>query len=282
MFELAAGIGIALILIAFLAEYVDSTLGMGYGTTLTPLLMMLGFEPLQIVPAVLLSELITGLLAGFTHHSMGNVEFFPNTIRFTTVLKRLKYVPTKKGIQRGWAKLPVHLRITLVIALCSIVGTVLSVFLALNLPAFYVKLYIGMLVLAIGVVILATMKAQFRFSWLRIIGLGMLASFNKGISGGGYGPVVTGGQLLAGVQGKNAIGITSLAEGLTCIVGVVAYLAVGTGLDWTLAPYLCIGAVLSVPLSCMTVRIMSAVRLRIGIGIFTLLLGAYTLWKLLF
>jgi len=29
---------------------------MGYGTTLTPLLLILGFEPLQIVPAVLLSD----------------------------------------------------------------------------------------------------------------------------------------------------------------------------------------------------------------------------------
>ena len=27
---------------AFLCEYVDSTLGMGYGTTLTPLLLILG------------------------------------------------------------------------------------------------------------------------------------------------------------------------------------------------------------------------------------------------
>jgi hypothetical protein len=29
------------------------------------------------------------------------------------------------------------------------------------------------------------------------------------MSGGGYGPVVTGGQLLSGVNGKNAIAITS-------------------------------------------------------------------------
>jgi hypothetical protein len=63
---------------AFLAELVDSTLGMGYGTTLTPLMMLIfGLEPLQIVPAVLLSELITGLAAGFSHHSFGNVTLAP-------------------------------------------------------------------------------------------------------------------------------------------------------------------------------------------------------------
>ena len=31
---------------AFLCEYMDSPLGMGYGTTLIPILLILGFEPL--------------------------------------------------------------------------------------------------------------------------------------------------------------------------------------------------------------------------------------------
>jgi len=63
--------GIKIALIAFLAEYVDSSLGMGYGTILTPVLLLMGFKPLEVVPAVLLSEFATGLLAGFTHHKLG-------------------------------------------------------------------------------------------------------------------------------------------------------------------------------------------------------------------
>jgi len=31
------------------------------------------------------------------------------------------------------------------------------------------------------------------FSWKRLIAIGLISSFNKGISGGGYGPLVTGG-----------------------------------------------------------------------------------------
>ena len=38
--------------LAFVCEFVDSTLGMGYGTSLTPILLLMGFEPLQVVPAV--------------------------------------------------------------------------------------------------------------------------------------------------------------------------------------------------------------------------------------
>ncbi|MDD5081165.1 MAG: hypothetical protein PHC58_04125, partial [Candidatus Omnitrophica bacterium] len=56
------------IFLAFIFEYMDSTLGMGYGTTLTPVLLIMGYEPLQVVPVVLISELFSGLLAGFLHH----------------------------------------------------------------------------------------------------------------------------------------------------------------------------------------------------------------------
>ena len=91
--------------------------------------------------------------------------------------------------------------------------------------------------------------------------------------------MVTGGQLIAGVDGKNAIGITSLAEGLTCMVGVAAYFILKENINWMLAPYLVTGAVLSVPLSAYTVRKMDTKWLRLVIGIVVIILGLLTLWK---
>ncbi len=271
--------GLCITGMAFLAELVDSTLGMGYGTTLTPLLMLLfGFEPLQIVPAILLSELATGLIAGFTHHSVGNVTFVPKTIRLSRIARTLREHGVRNGLCRG---MPIHLKITLVITLCSIVGTVASVLIAVSIPKHLLKLYIGLLVSAIGVVILVTVDKHYRFSWKRIVTLGVVASFNKGMSGGGYGPLVTGGQLLSGVEGRSAVGITSLAEGLTCAVGLASYLAVRGRLNWSLAPFLMIGGVLSVPFSALTVKRISSGRLRLVIGVVTLVLGLFTLAKLI-
>ncbi len=71
------------------------------------------------------------------------------------------------------------------------------------MPKFYLKLYIGILIALIGIVIIATINREYAFSWKKITILGMIASFNKGISGGGYGPVVVGGQLVSGVNEKN-------------------------------------------------------------------------------
>ena len=207
--ELSLGIMVTLVICAFLFEYMDSTLGMGYGTTLTPVLLLLGFKPLPIIPVVLLSELISGLLAGFLHHKQGNVNFLPKTIKLSRVTKKIKYLGWIESFKIG---IPVHLKVALLLAVCSIVGTIAAVFVAINIPKFWLKLYIGCLVLLMGIIILICFNKEFNFSWEKITLLGIVASFNKGMSGGGYGPVVTSGQILSGVKTRNAVGITSLAE----------------------------------------------------------------------
>jgi len=243
-----------LILLALCCEYVDSTLGMGYGTTLTPMLLLMGFETTQIVPSVLLSEFLTGILAGVLHHEFGNVDLKPGSR---------------------------PLKVVIVLASCSVVGTLAAVFIAVNVPTWILKTYIGVLVLAIGIGILLTIGKTFAFSWKKMVGLGLLAAFNKGMSGGGYGPLVTGGQILSGMDDKGAIGITSLAEGLVCIVGVLAYKFTGNGaVDWGLAPSLVMGAVLSVPLAAITVKKIPTQKMRWAIGIAVTVLGLFTLLKL--
>lgn len=261
---------------AMSAEYIDSTLGMGYGTTLTPILLLLGYEPLQVVPAILLSELITGLTAGFTHHSVGNVDFKPKTRSLSYIFQKMKELGWGECFVRG---VPLHLRVTLLISSCSVFGTVAAVYAALRMPKKYLNIYIGVLVLLIGLFILIMRNRNVGFSWKKIIGLGMLAAFNKGMSGGGYGPVVTGGQILSGIDGKNAVGITSLAEGITCAVGVAAYFSTKGELDWRLAPYLCVGALFSVIPSALTVKYISGKNLKCYVGIITVLLGTATLYK---
>lgn len=248
------GLFLVVAAMAFIAEYVDSSLGMGYGTTLTPILLLLGYSPLQVVPAVLVSEFATGVAAGGLHHRLGNVDFGRHT-------------PASRAM---W-----------LLAACSIVGTVAAVLLAVKLPGEVVKLYIGAMILAIGVVLIFVRRLVATYSWRRLMGLGTVAAFNKGISGGGYGPLVTTGQILSGVPEKHAVAITSLAEGLVCLVGIGLYV-VTTGVPaWTLAIPLTLGGLLSVPAATWTVRILPPAILRQSIGYATAFLGALMLLKVL-
>jgi len=275
MAELSPGIVAAIIVLTFLCEYMDSTLGMGYGTTFTPLLLLFGFNPMQIVPAVLLSQLICGFLGAFFHHREGNVNLKPSTadiFKITNMLSPLGYVETFRKT------VPSHLKVALLLGVCSMVGTIAAVFVAVNIPKFWLKLYIGVLVLAMGVLVLICLNREFKFSWFKVTVLGIVASFNKGMSGGGYGPIVTGGQILSGVEGKSAVGITSLAEGLTCLVGVMTYILVSnSSIDWRLAPWIVFGAIFSVPLSAKSVKLIDTKKLKLAIAVLTIILGSVTI-----
>ncbi len=258
---------------AFFCELVDSTLGMGYGTTLTPVLLLMGYQPMQVVPAILLSELITGGFAAFAHHRAGNAFFdFRNDTDHKLVKKMgaLGYLPKSNDS-----------RIAYILGLCSLIGAVGAAIFAVNLKA-YLSPIIGFIVLAMGILILVRHRSPGGFSWKKVTGLGITAAFNKGLSGGGYGPLVTSGQILSGVNGKSAIAITSMAESFTCLVGVVTYLIIGTQVNWGIAPPLIAGAVVSVPLSAILVKRMNTAKFTLVVGIATTILGALTLYKVFF
>lgn len=236
--------------VSLICMYVDSTLGMGYGTTLTPILLLIGYQPLMVIPAMLVSQWLSGISAGISHQSAGNIDLSANSP---------------------------HLKVAMVLVGCAIIGTLPAVSIVVSLDQNLLKLIIGAIILIVGIVIFITRGHRYRFSWRKIIVLGLIASFNKGISGGGYGPIVTGGQILSGVGGKQAVGITALSEGLACLVGVMGFLASGEIHDISIAYPLTLGAICSVPLSAYTVRKLAIKKITTLIGILTILLGASTL-----
>ena len=244
----------AIFLAALACEYMDSSLGMGYGTTLTPLLMLAGFEPLQIVPAVLISELMTGLTAGLLHQRDGNVDFL-NDARAR--------------------------RTTLLLGSLSGIGALLAVWVAVSISKFWLGLFITAIILSMGVVILLTRNRQIPYRAGGIVTVGAIAAFNKGLSGGGYGPLVTAGQVVSGLPAKHAVAVTSVAESLTCLIGVLGYLAMGKTIAWELAVPLAFGALLSVPMATLTVSRSSEASLRGIVGLCTLILGVVALIKLI-
>jgi len=245
---------LAIFLAALTCEFMDSSLGMGYGTTLTPVLLLAGFEPLQIVPAVLLSELMTGLSAGLLHQRDGNVDFLHDA--------RAR-------------------RTTLLLGSLSGVGALLAVWLAVSISRFWLGLFITAIILTMGVIILLTRNRQIPYHAGGIVAVGAVAAFNKGLSGGGYGPLVTAGQVVSGLPAKHAVAVTSVAESLTCLIGLLGYLAMGKSIAWELAMPLALGALLSVPMATLTVSRTSEAALRGVVGVVTLILGVVALLKLL-
>ncbi|MBC7286498.1 MAG: sulfite exporter TauE/SafE family protein [Armatimonadetes bacterium] len=246
---------VALLLViplSFLAEYVDSSLGMGYGTTLTPMLLLLGFPSKLVVPAVLIQELVSGALNASSHHVFGNVNL------------RL----------RGTA-----LRLGLILGICGLAGGSLAASLALHLPEKTVKLVTGLIVLSMGFLVAAARRFRGGLSWSRATALGLVAAANKGFMGGGYGPIVTGGQVAAGLPTKEAVAITSLSEVFTCVGGLAGYLVGGQSFHWPLVVGLLIGGMLAAILGAATVRALDHDRLRAAMVVGCFYLGLLTIIK---
>jgi len=240
-------------ILAFGSEYLDSSLGMGYGTALAPMLILLGYNPLKVVPAILISQLITDIAACISHHRLNNVDLRADSKDF---------------------------RIALILGLVSSLGVIIACLVAVKIPQYILTFYIGLLVFAMGILILVNIKKNFSFSFSKIIGVSFLASFNKGISGGGYGPLVMGGQILSGVFPKNAVGITAFAEAITCFVGFMTYLILGKIIDWKLTLMLILCATPAVPFAALSVKKINERRLKIFVGILIMLLGLLTLFKI--
>ena len=203
--------------------------------------------------ATLISQFFTDVAACFFHHRLRNVDFSIRSKDF---------------------------RIALALGLISSLGVIVSAIVALQVPRWLLTLYIGLLVLCMGILILVSLRWHMNFSWPKILGISFLAAFNKGISGGGYGPLVMGGQMLSGVSSKNAVGITAFAEAITCLVGFIIYMALGRKIDWSLTVWLIVCATGAVPAAALTVRNAQSITLRKFAGVLILILGLCILLKI--
>ncbi|KYK21114.1 hypothetical protein AYK25_03815 [Thermoplasmatales archaeon SM1-50] len=253
-----------IIVLAFLFETMDSSAGMGFGTGLTPLLFLLGYDPLQVVPILLLSEAITGFTSSYFHHEFENVSFS---------LKKPYNQETK---------------ITGMIAVTGCFAIVLSVVLtyaALDLPKSFIKTYVGILVLIMGFIGMVRLKSKTsRYRPRLLTGFAALAGFNKGIGAGGYGPVVMMGQLFSGIYEKTATAIVSLAEGIVSVVGFASFVFItsyGVTVDYLLLPSIFTGGFIAAIISPYMVRVLPNKMWRIVIPIYAILMGILTLAKVI-
>jgi uncharacterized membrane protein YfcA len=243
---------IVLLGVCFACELIDSGLGMGYGTILTPTLLLLGYAPSDIVPTILFSELLSGAAATFFHGELGNIDFGPG------------------GADRRRAS---------ILAAGSVVGVSAGVILAARVPDDALRVLIGCVILLSGMFVILLARRVVVYRVWKMVTLAGVASFNKAISGGGYGPLVTSGQILSGVQGKAAVGITSFAEAATCLVAVVLFLTQGGYLRFDLLVPMVAGALASVPFSAFAIHRTHEAHLKLVIGILTAGMGVLLLYK---
>jgi len=247
------GVSIALIFAAtFLSKVVNVILGMGFGIGMTFTFLMLGYNPTQVVTGILVAQTLGQLLAAFFHHKYQNVDY------------RLE----------GRA-----IRITLVLILFSLTGAVLGPLVEVNVPALYLKLFTAGVIIALGVFMLLKRNSVSPFSWTKLMVTGLFAGFIKGLTGCGYGPLLTSGQLLVGVDGKSAVGISMLAGPAVFSLSILTYACTAATIDGYLILYMMSAIAVATPIGAFLLHRIQLQSVKRIIGFATIIMGLLLIGK---
>lgn len=232
------------VIVGFIAQLIDGSLGMAYGVTSTTLLLAFGITPAVASASVHLAEVVTTAASGASHIKFGNVD------RDMTI----------KLIIPG--------------ALGAFVG---AYFLS-NLPGDLIKPYVSLFLLALGFYIMyrflflyarQVQQPPRKFSNKQLIPLGLVAGFLDATGGGGWGPIATPVLLTnKAMEARKVVGTVDTSEfavALSATIGFVISLG-WEQVNWFWVGTLMLGGIIAAPIAAWLVRKMPSHLLGVLVG----------------
>ena len=252
----------SVVLLAAFFEFMDASAGMGFGTALTPILLVIGFDPKQIVPVVMIQQGVAGLVGAFLHREFENVEW--------------KFKPMSETVKLWF--------IIGVVGCIAVTTSIVGVYKLLHVDKVWIKLYVAILLVMMGGISLFQGRKDNPYRPKRMIGFAALAGFNKGVGGGGYGPVVTIGGLIAGVPVKSMLAVTAICEGTVSCFSIIVWLALlssGVQIDYLLLPSMMIATMFSAIAAPYMTRVFPEKAWKVVVPAYCLVVAAICFWKII-
>jgi len=241
---------VVFLIIGFFAQFVDGTVGMGYGAFSATILVGIGIVPALASASIHTAEIFVSLFSGVSHLSFGNVK-------------------------KEW--------LLLLIIPGSIGGAAGAYFLA-SIPGGAMKPYVAAFLLIMGIVVLyrfiprktsspsrlSRALSNPKNSSKKIATLGLIAAFFDAIGGGGWGPIATPGLILTeNEEPRKVVGTVNLAEFfITIVISVTFFIVLGTEeYDWSMIGMLLLGGAIAAPIAAYLCKKLPAKILGILVGI---------------
>ncbi len=236
--------------IGFLAQFVDGTVGMGYGAFSASLLIGMGIMPALASASIHTAEVFVSLFSGISHLKFGNVK-------------------------KEWL---------LLLIIPGAVGGAMGAYFLASIPGGAAKPFIAGFLLLLGVLMLyrfipkktpapsrlSIALSNPRISSQKITGLGFVAAFLDAVGGGGWGPIATPGLILTeNVEPRKVIGTVNLAEFfITIVIATTFFVTLGAEeYDWRMIGMLLIGGAIAAPIAAYLCKRLPARLLGILVGI---------------
>lgn len=255
------GLLLAIVVVGFIAQIVDGSLGMGFGVMSMSLLLAIGVLPSVASATVHVAKIGTAIISGAAHWRFGNVD---------TRVMLLLGIPGALGAYIG--------------------ATVLS-----NLSLELAKPYVSLVLLTLGVVIIArfiyrrrmaaadneprptpsTRSGQQRPIWL-LAPLGLIGGFVDASGGGGWGPVTTSTLVASGrLSARTTIGTVNAAELAVAVAASVGFLQhLGTaGVRWDITGAILLGGLIAAVPAAWLVKHVDERFLGLAVGVLIIFLS---------
>ena len=209
------------VLVGFIAQLIDGSLGTAYGITSTSFLLSAGVPPAMASASVHAAEVCTTAASGISHWRFGNVD--------KTLFRKLA-VPGALGAMAGaWL-------------LSSVEGDLIKPFVATYL------LCMG------GIILLRAVKGKPKPRKQRMVGLlALFGGFVDASGGGGWGPVVNSTLIAQGGTPRFTIGTVNAVEFIVALAAsgiFVAFMGLSTPI---IIVGLVVGGMLAAPFGALLV-----------------------------
>jgi hypothetical protein len=241
---------IAFVIVGFIAQLIDGTVGMGYGVTSTAFLLSLGIPPAPASASVHAAEVFTTGISGAFHLKFKNVD--------KNIFKNL-VIP-------------------------GVIGGILGAYILTSLPGEKIKPLVACYLLIMGMIILRkSFKEIQKRDWSRgrLFPLGLAGGCLDAIGGGGWGPIVTSTLVGTGNNPRFTIGSVNLAEFFVSVAEAATFFTIIGFVHRQIILGLIIGGVVAAPLAAYLCKMLPVRALMTLVGILIIVLSGRTLYKAL-
>lgn len=246
---------------SFFAQFIDGTLGMGYGATLATLLIAGGVAPAIASGSIHIAKMVSGLVSGGSHLWFGNVK-------------------------REWL---------LPLIIPGIIGGACGAYLLASVQGDRIRPFIAGFLLLLGVLIVYRFlrrkkqkpavkengnTLRSRYSSFKLPVLGFIAAAADAIGGGGWGPIATPGLILTeNTEPSKVVGTVNLAECFVAIsISITLIAKIGfQSFNWSLVGAVMAGGIIAAPIAAYLCKKVPSRLLSIFIGLLLIALNLRTL-----
>ena len=236
-------------LAGFLAQMVDGSMGLGYGTISTTFLLAYGVSPAIVSSRVHSARVFSSGVSGYSHHRFGNI----NKKLFRTIV------------------------------FPGIIGAVLGATLAYFGKEYskWVRLPLSVYTIYLGYYILRKAFVK-RNPKDKVRGAGWLASaggFMDAFAGGGWGTLVTSTLIAKRRNPRYVIGSVCLAEFFVVLSSAITFFILLRSIPLLDIAGMILGGVLAAPLAARLVGKLPVKTMFIAVGALVMITSCSTLWK---